>query len=761
MKERLDRIVKKPRLWAAAAALALTLAILAAACTFGGRPEAGGGSPAVNPQPSATPEVTPTPQPDAVPILEAFQIDAEEVTELGYRFFPFGERSLKRGDEGFTQALDLLRSLWGTPSPLPKRSVDRELTLDGKRLTLQYDGEKLYATTNLEDNLLLDTQGRPDDELEAIFERFGAGGPELTVQDHTDYVQDGTLTLSLAQTQLEYEAVREAVAETLRRFYEPGPEAGTPTAEGAVLPFSLSNRGGEDADWLPPALELYREGAWYRVPERQGLAITLERRMLSPGQTLEEGLSLATYDDPLSPGRYRLALTYGVGEAGSRAKSYDHIAFAEFEIAESAPGPEGTIHPTLPASVQEIVLSGSGKAVHITDSETIREIVGAAENLEFRPDPEGDMNTPGAVSLSLDFITPSGTETLTLPYWLRDGAVYSAGADSIRLFGKYLGEDVEAPGHEAVPEAALLPEQINTRWIVALTYGNAPEGGLSLREEGEGFREALDLFLSLRGTPCEAPQGILKERQFALNRLYGAWRINLAWDGEALYALRDESWYRLENAGRPDLELEALFEDYGSRNLLLVPEDHSGLIEDGSMTIAPEQTVFSLETILACRDLVQEKLDRGETPREEDYAGALLRLTLQNRADEPIQPQIPELAAWRDGVWYALDYEFSRYAIGYVISPGGSLADGVPLTAIAPEHLLPGLYRVCVPYHLGEEGNGADHAAYCEFEITEGYFVPSIAPEPLPTPAPTPEPTPQLRERTELLVLVNPWNEME
>ena len=65
--------------------------------------------------------------------------------------------------------------------------------------------------------------------------------------------------------------------------------------------------------------------------------------MLSPGQTLEEGLSLATYDDPLSPGRYRLALTYGVGEAGSRAKSYDHIAFAEFEIAEGAepaPNPE-------------------------------------------------------------------------------------------------------------------------------------------------------------------------------------------------------------------------------------------------------------------------------------------------------------------------------------------------------------------------------------------------------------------------------------
>ena len=38
---------------------------------------------------------------------------------------------------------------------------------------------------------------------------------------------------------------------------------------------------------------------------------------------------------------------------------------------------------------------------------------------------------------------------------------------------------------------------------------------------------------------------------------------------------------------------------------------------------------------------------------------------------------------------------------------------------------------------------------------------PTPKPTPRPTPAPTPEPTPQLRERTELLVLVNPWHEME
>ena len=38
---------------------------------------------------------------------------------------------------------------------------------------------------------------------------------------------------------------------------------------------------------------------------------------------------------------------------------------------------------------------------------------------------------------------------------------------------------------------------------------------------------------------------------------------------------------------------------------------------------------------------------------------------------------------------------------------------------------------------------------------------PTPEPTPTPTPVPTPEPTPALRERTDLLVLVNPWHEME
>ena len=36
----------------------------------------------------------------------------------------------------------------------------------------------------------------------------------------------------------------------------------------------------------------------------------------------------------------------------------------------------------------------------------------------------------------------------------------------------------------------------------------------------------------------------------------------------------------------------------------------------------------------------------------------------------------------------------------------------------------------------------------------------AATPEPTPEPVPTPEPTPQLRERTELLTLVNPWHEL-
>ena len=36
----------------------------------------------------------------------------------------------------------------------------------------------------------------------------------------------------------------------------------------------------------------------------------------------------------------------------------------------------------------------------------------------------------------------------------------------------------------------------------------------------------------------------------------------------------------------------------------------------------------------------------------------------------------------------------------------------------------------------------------------------AATPEPTPEPTQTPEPTPQLRERTELLTLVNPWHEL-
>ena len=38
---------------------------------------------------------------------------------------------------------------------------------------------------------------------------------------------------------------------------------------------------------------------------------------------------------------------------------------------------------------------------------------------------------------------------------------------------------------------------------------------------------------------------------------------------------------------------------------------------------------------------------------------------------------------------------------------------------------------------------------------------PAPTPEPTPPPTPSPEPTPVLRERTQLLTLVNPWHEME
>ena len=88
-------------------------------------------------------------------------------------------------------------------------------------------------------------------------------------------------------------------------------------------------------------------------------------------------------------------------------------------------------------SVTEIVIKASGEERHITESNRIKEVVDTVKQIEFKQSKDGDINAPGAISVTVDLYTESGTTTITLPCYLYEGNVYSAGVDSIKLFGKY------------------------------------------------------------------------------------------------------------------------------------------------------------------------------------------------------------------------------------------------------------------------------------------------------------------------------------
>ena len=91
-------------------------------------------------------------------------------------------------------------------------------------------------------------------------------------------------------------------------------------------------------------------------------------------------------------------------------------------------------------SITEIVIKASGEERHITESNRIKEVVDTVKQIEFKQSKDDDINAPGAISVTVDLCTESGTTTITLPCYLYEGNVYSAGADSIKLFGKFFDQ---------------------------------------------------------------------------------------------------------------------------------------------------------------------------------------------------------------------------------------------------------------------------------------------------------------------------------
>lgn len=330
---------KKP-MAPALAAVAL-LAVLAAGCMKGG---GAGESPTPAPTSEAaeapTPVVTlsPTPAPtlsgEPRPVLETYGIDPEKIGEMTYSFHAFGTRTLRRGEGGFDQVLALLASLKGAPVKA-QRTVDRTLELDSclHPLFIGSDGERTYISLGWEDFLLLDTDGRPDEELEALFAAYAPEPYQAPILfDGSAYRSDGGLSLTAAQPTYDYAAMQAAIPISRRRYY--ALDGGAPEEE-AVVRLTAENQGDEPIDYHLPALLALRDGEWVWVPTLSPIATTYERKCLQPGESLETGLTMDYYADPLPPGKYCACMVYSVGEKPKQFST--HIAYAPFEIVGEVP----------------------------------------------------------------------------------------------------------------------------------------------------------------------------------------------------------------------------------------------------------------------------------------------------------------------------------------------------------------------------------------------------------------------------------------
>ncbi len=319
---------------------ALLLAVLAAGCVRGGAGEsptpALPSAAAVAPTPAVTPDPTPVPtlSGEARPVLETYGIDPAEIGEMTYDFFPFGERTLRRGEGGFNQVLAMLASLKGAPVKA-QRTVDRTLKLDScsHPLFIGSDGERTFISLGWEDFLLLDTDGRPDEELEALFASYAPEPYQAPfLFDGSAYRTDSGLSLTAAQPAYDYAAMQAAIPASRRRFYEVD---GGAAEEGAVVHLTAENQGDGNIVYLLPGLLALRDGEWFRVPTFSPTASTLERRGLQPGQSLETGLAMDLYDDPLTPGKYCAYMLYAVDDG--KKDVYNRIAYAPFEIVGEIP----------------------------------------------------------------------------------------------------------------------------------------------------------------------------------------------------------------------------------------------------------------------------------------------------------------------------------------------------------------------------------------------------------------------------------------
>ena len=235
--------------------------------------------------------------------------------------------TLREGDAGFDEARDFLFSLRGALCEVPEILVSRSIEPNaGPAVTLGFDGEHVYGRLGTGPWLLLDGEGRLDQELTELFLQFGEKEAYTNTfpSENADKTVDDSVVLVLEKTSFDLDALLSGMVEWGREF-----------SLSASLQNGLEERINYGHD---TALEVLRDGEWRLILTRSGIGVTNLGYVLQPGEA-DDGLGISFlnyYEEALTPGRYRLCLDYKPGRDGNPT----HAAFAEFELVGSLPEEE-------------------------------------------------------------------------------------------------------------------------------------------------------------------------------------------------------------------------------------------------------------------------------------------------------------------------------------------------------------------------------------------------------------------------------------
>ena len=197
--------------------------------------------------------------------------------------------------------------------------------------------------------------------------------------------------------------------------------------------------------------------------------------------------------------------------------------------------------------------------------------------------------------------------------------------------------------------------------------------------------------------------------------------MTLGFDGDWVFGKADGGdWRLLELDGRPDQQLTNIFLRWGEKASAAepTPADHTGLRAGESLAVSSERPAYELEPMLAAMEawLVRYREEGREAERSDEEFS--VRFAFENRTEEWINIEDYSLETLKDGEWYTVPFRRNTVSIlPLQLEPGAKTEAFLSLLDVDGENLMPGRWRLCMRYGVGEDLS-RDREAYAEFEIT-------------------------------------------